>query len=80
MPDMDGDKIVMKDMWASCGDYLAVVTGTGKSVKQATERAYKVIEDIHVPDLMWRDDIGEKLEKEIPELQKHGYATEFTYE
>ena len=22
----------------------------------------------------------EKLRKEIPELQKHGYATEFTYE
>jgi hypothetical protein len=29
---------------------------------------------------MWRDDIGEKLEKEIPELQKFGFATEFTYE
>jgi hypothetical protein len=29
---------------------------------------------------MWRDDIGEKLEKQIPELQKHGFALDFTYE
>jgi phosphoribosylamine---glycine ligase len=76
---MDGDQVVEKDMWATCGDYVAVVTGTGKSVKQATERAYNVVKEISVPDLMWRDDIGEKLEKELPELQKHGYATEFTY-
>jgi len=80
MPDMEGDEIVEREIWATCGDYLAVVTGTGRSVKQATERAYTVIKDIHVPDLMWRDDIGEKLKKEIPELQKFGFATEFTYE
>jgi len=80
LPQMEGDKIVEKEMWASCGDYLAVVTGTGKTVKQAAERAYAVVKDIHVPDLMYRDDCHEKTEKDIPELQKHGYATEFQYE
>ena len=80
LPDMDGEKVVEKDIWASTGDYLAVVTGTGKTVKQACERAYNTVKEISVPDLMWRDDIGEKLEKEIPELQKHGYAMEFKFQ
>lgn len=79
LPDMDGDKIVMKDMWASCGDYLAVVTGTGKSVKQAADRAYGVVKELHVADMMYRDDVHEKMEKDIPELQKLGYADEFVY-
>ena len=80
MPDMDGDKVVERDIWATAGDYLMVVTGTGKTVAQACERAYKTVKDINVPDMIYRDDIGEKLKDEIPELQAHGYATEFEYE
>ena len=80
LPQMEGDQIVDKPMWATAGDYLAVVTGTGKSVKQAAERAYAVVKELHVPDMMYRDDCHEKMEKDIPELHKHGYATEFTYE
>jgi len=77
MPAMEGEKIVEKPIWCTTGDYIAVVTGTGKTVKQARERAYKTVKEVHVPNMMYRDDIGEKLEKQIPELQKHGYATEF---
>ena len=80
LPQMEGDQIVEKPMWATAGDYLAVVTGTGKSVKQAAERAYAVVKELHVPDMMYRDDCHEKMEKDIPELHEHGYATEFTYE
>ena len=80
LPTMAGDKIVEQDMWATCGDYLLVVTGTGKSVKVACKRSYDTVKEIHVPDCMYRDDVGEGLEKQIPELHKHGYATEFTYE
>ena len=79
LPDMDGDRVVEREIWATAGDYLMVVTGTGKSVTQACERVYKTVKEIDVPDMIWRDDIGEKLEKEIPELQKHGYAMEFSY-
>jgi phosphoribosylamine---glycine ligase len=79
LPQMIDGEVVTQEMWATCGDYIAVVTGTGKSVKVACERAYKTIKDIHVPDMMYRDDIGEKLEEMIPEIQKHGYATEFVY-
>lgn len=79
MPDMDGEKVVEREIWASCSDYLAVVTGTGSSVSQACERAYGVIEDLHVPDMIYRDDIGEKLAEEIPKLHALKFATEFDY-
>jgi phosphoribosylamine--glycine ligase len=79
LPAMKGDTVTEKRIWATCGDYVAVVTGTGKSVAQACERAYKAVAQVHVPDLGWRDDIGEKLEKELPKLHAHGYATEFKY-
>ncbi len=79
LPQMVDGKVEEASMWATCGDYLAVVTGTGKSVKVACERAYKTLKEIHVPDAMYRDDIGEGLEKTLPELYKHGYATEFQY-
>lgn len=79
MPVMRGAEIIEAPTWVSAGDYLAVVTGTGRSVSQACERAYATLKELHVPDGMWRSDIGEALEEKIPELQKHGYATEFVY-
>jgi phosphoribosylamine---glycine ligase len=79
LPVMKGEEIVDKKIWATCGDYVAVVTGTGKSVTQACKRAYKVVSEIHIPDMMYRDDVGEKLEEELPKLQAHGFATEFVY-
>lgn len=79
LPAMKDDEVVSKKMWATCGDYVAVVTGTGKSVRQACERAYKVVKEIEIPDVMYRDDIGEKLEEELPQLHKHGFATEFKF-
>jgi phosphoribosylamine--glycine ligase len=80
LPAMKGEEVVEKTMWATCGDYVAVVTGTGKTVKQACERAYKVVGEIEIPDMMFRDDIGEKLEAELPKLQAHGFATEFKFQ
>jgi len=80
MPDMEGDTVVERDIWCTTGDYLAVVTGMGKSVKRATERAYATIKELHVPNLMYRDDIGESLEKTLPLLHSMGYATEFKYD
>lgn len=80
LPAMKGEEVTDQRMWATCGDYVAVVTGTGKNVRQACDRAYKVVKEIEIPDMMYRDDIGEKLEKELPELQAHGFASEFKYE
>lgn len=80
MPDMVDGKVVERRIWATTGDYIMVVTGTGRTVRQATTRAYDTLKELSIPDMIYRDDIGEKLEDEIPKLQKHGIATEFTYE
>lgn len=78
-PDMDGKKIVERDIWTTAGDYLAVVTGLGKTVEKAKDRAYSTLKEISIPDMIYRDDVGEKLEKELPRLKAFGYATEFEY-
>jgi len=80
MPDMEGDTVVERDIWTTTGDYLAVVTGLGKTVSQACERAYRTVREIHVPNVMYRDDIGEKLEESLPKIQSYGYATEFKWQ
>jgi phosphoribosylamine--glycine ligase len=78
-PVMEAQKVVEKDMWTTVDDYLMVVTGVGKNVRQATQRAYTTLKDIHVPDMLYRDDIGEKLEDQLKTLHPLGYATEFQY-
>jgi len=80
LPDMKGEKVIEQEIWASAGDYLMVVTGMGRTVRQACMRAYDTLDQIQVADMIYRDDIGEKLEEEIPRLKAHGYATEFHYE
>jgi phosphoribosylamine---glycine ligase len=79
-PNMEGNKIVMKDTWTSVGPYLAVVNGLGKTVKQACERAYSTLKELSISNGFYRDDIGEGLKDQIPKLQKNGFATDFKYE
>jgi phosphoribosylamine--glycine ligase len=79
-PTMDGETFTEKPTWTTSGDYIAVVTGMGKTVKKAAERAYGTIKELYIADGMYRDDIGEGMEKCLPELQKFGYASEFEYD
>jgi phosphoribosylamine--glycine ligase len=79
MPHMDGQSVVDKAIWCTTGDYLLVVCGQGSTVRRATTRAYTTLKELSIPDMIYRDDVGEKLEEELPTLQAHGYATEFTY-
>lgn len=78
-PDMKGERVIEREIWSTTGDYVLVVTGSGRTVRQATTKAYDTLRQIHFPDMMYRDDIGEKLEDEIPKLAAHGIATEFKY-
>jgi phosphoribosylamine-glycine ligase len=80
-PVMKEDKIVEEGHIVSAGDYILVATGTGSDICSAARKAYEVIDQINVPNsLIVRDDIGERLEKELPKLQKYGYCTDFKYE
>ena len=79
LPDMQGDKIVEHPMWATAGDYVMVITGFGKTVTSATSRMYRTVGQLSVSNMMIRDDIGECLKEQLPELHRHGYATHFEY-
>jgi phosphoribosylamine--glycine ligase len=80
-PVFEDGEIVTRDMYVSAGDYVLVTTGTANDVKKAAEKAYKVMDKIEIPNsLIVRDDIGERLEKELPKLHALGYATEFCYD
>lgn len=70
----------MKEMMVSAGDYILVASGSGRSVLAAKDRAYEAIESVEVPNSKgYRTDIGDRLEKELPTLQKNGYAEAFTW-
>lgn len=80
LPDSDKEgKIKNSDMWATAGEYVAVITGFGKNVSQATKRAYKTAEELHVANPILRDDIGEELKNQLPKLHSLGYALGCTY-
>jgi phosphoribosylamine--glycine ligase len=60
----------------SAGNYLLTVSGLGDSVSEAACAAYKRVGGLVIPNSpTYRDDIGERLEKQLPELQELGYAT-----
>lgn len=72
--------IVEKPMMVTAGDYVLVTSGTGDTVRQATEGAYAVLEELELPNSpMYRTDIGQRLQKQLPELRSLGYATAWRY-
>lgn len=70
-----------KKCFVTAGSYVMVVTGTGNTIKEAAKKAYKNIEKIKIPNSpMYRTDIGDRLKKQLPALQKNGYAMGMKYE
>lgn len=72
----------IKDIPTLCtaGNKIAVVTGTGATVQEASEKAYNVCWKLKPPtNRMFRTDIGERLKKHLPELQKWGFAKGMKY-
>lgn len=62
-------------MLVSAGDYLLIATGTASTVSRAKKRAYGVIDQLEIPNSpMYRTDIGDRLEKQLPKLQRLGFA------
>lgn len=77
--DKDG-KIVTAPCLTTAGDYVLVATGVGESVSQARGRAYRVLDQVQAPaSPFWRPDIGQRLKKQLPEVQKFGYAAGMTF-
>jgi phosphoribosylamine--glycine ligase len=73
-------QIMADKQLVSAGCYLAVVTGAGKTVREAKGRAYGVAWQVEMPsNLMFRTDIGERLRADLPKLHKLGYAEGMDY-
>jgi len=71
---MENGKPVEGDTFTTTGEYVLVVSASGETLKRARKQAYDIIDEINVPNRIVRDDIGEKFEKQIPQLQAHGFA------
>lgn len=80
LPVWENGKLKVIEGIVSAGDYLLTCSGTGKSVSEAKEKAYKVVKSLEIPNSpMYRTDIGDRLEKQLPILQELGYATDWKF-
>lgn len=75
-----GAKVVDIDTTVTAGDYVLVATGLGESVQKAAERVYETVWAIDLPsNRMFRTDIGKRLEGDLIELKRHGFASGLKY-
>jgi phosphoribosylamine--glycine ligase len=64
----------------TAGSYIVVLTGTGKTISEAKDMAYKHVKMVKLGnDPQYRTDIGERCEKGLAKLKKHGYCTDWKY-
>lgn len=65
----------------TAGDYVLVASGTSSTISGARRKAYRTLEKLKVPNSpMYRTDIGKRLQKQLPELNRMGYATQLKYQ
>ena len=66
---------VMKhgDKYETSGEYVAVMTGLGKTIELARQKVYAAVDKVRFPNKIYRRDIGEKVIRSIPMLHRHGY-------
>jgi phosphoribosylamine--glycine ligase len=75
-----GNKLVDMPTWVSAGNYLFVATGIANTVSASAKKAYEVIKAVSIPNSPgYRTDIGIRLKKQLPELQKLGYCKTVTF-
>jgi phosphoribosylamine-glycine ligase len=71
----------IEQMMVTAGNNPVIVTGTGNSVKDAQKAAYKTVKELEIPNSpMYRTDIGDRIEHQLPELQAMGYATAWDWD
>jgi phosphoribosylamine---glycine ligase len=79
VPVQVGRDIIRAPNYVTCGDYVAVITGCGDTVRGARRSAYAAVKKIKMPaSPFWRTDIGSgRLNEQLPAIQQHGYAQNF---
>lgn len=80
-PVMIRGKVKEMETMVTAGTYVLVNTGLGATISASRDAVYEVVKEIKWPhDRIYRTDIGARLEKMLPELQKHGYAMGMKYD
>lgn len=75
IPSLEGGVLLRTPMLTTAGDYVAVMTAIAGTVKDAALTAQRRIEKLTVPNsLLHRTDIGRRLAKQLPLIQKNGFA------
>jgi len=70
-----------EDGFVTAGSCVACCVGMGASVTMARDKAMKLVKGLTIPNSpIYRDDIGEKLEKSLPVLKAKGYCEEWVYD
>jgi phosphoribosylamine--glycine ligase len=77
-PKMGKGGIEDAKVYQTSGEYVLVATALGKTVERARDKVYRTVDQIHFPDMMYRTDIGEKVQKVLPQLHRHGYLKDMT--
>lgn len=78
-PDLAGvhicDVKLVGDDWHVAGQsgYVLVVTGSGTTMEEARKQAYSRVENIMIPNLFYRNDIGEKWSQDSDKLHTWGF-------
>lgn len=74
------DQVIYGPCPATAGDYVLIMTATADTVKDAANTVYRRLESLKVPNSpMYRTDIGRRLGKQLPLIQKQGYASSMIY-
>ncbi|OGX07528.1 MAG: phosphoribosylamine--glycine ligase [Omnitrophica WOR_2 bacterium GWA2_47_8] len=73
----DAKKINGQWLVAGNAGVVLVVTGTGPTMKQAQAQVYSRISNIMIPNMYYRDDIGERWFEDSDKLHTWGYLREF---
>ena len=65
-----------KKMACTAGDYVLIMSATGETVYDAKQTCYRRLRRLKLPNNpQWRTDIGDRLSRELPKMQEHGFAT-----
>ena len=73
-PVMKGKEVVTESTCQTAGTLVMCVTGLGKTVQKAKDKAYSAVDEIGFSDMLYRTDIGEKTMKELPALHAKNFA------
>lgn len=80
VPVMQGEKMFHIPMPVTAGDYVLVVSACGETVLEAKNTAYRRLKRLMVPNSpMYRTDIGDRLSRQLPQIQAMGYATNLLF-